>query len=35
MKIKLIAIIGVVGSTIASLFGGWDMTLRTLILFMI
>ena len=35
MKIKLIAITGVVGSTIASLFGGWDMTLQTLILFMI
>ena len=35
MNVKLIAVIGVIGSTIASLFGSWDMTLQTLILFMI
>ncbi len=34
MKMKLLTFIGVVGSWIASLFGGWDAALTTLIMFM-
>ena len=34
MKYKLITAIGLAGSTIASLFGGWDRFLQTLIIFM-
>ena len=34
MKIKLLTFIGVVGSWIASLFGGWDAALMTLVIFM-
>ena len=35
MKYKLITIIGIAGSTVASAFGGWDRFLQTLIIFMI
>ncbi len=34
MKIKLLTFIGVVGSWIASLFGGWDAAMSTLLMFM-
>ena len=34
MKMKLLTFIGVVGSWIASLFGGWDAALVTLLIFM-
>ena len=34
MKVKLFSLIGCVGSVIASLFGGWDAALATLIIFM-
>lgn len=34
MKMKFLALIGVVGSGIASLFGGWDAALVTLLIFM-
>lgn len=34
MKLKLLTIIGLIGSWIASLFGGWDAALVTLIIFM-
>lgn len=34
MKMKLLTVIGVVGSGIASLFGGWDASLVTLLIFM-
>lgn len=34
MKIKILSLIGCVGSVIASLFGGWDAALATLIIFM-
>lgn len=34
MKLKILTIIGVIGSWIASLFGGWDAALVTLIIFM-
>lgn len=34
IKISLMTAIGLAGSFIATLFGGWDMALRTLILFM-
>ena len=34
MKQTLFAIIGIIGSFIANLLGGWDMALQTLILFM-
>ena len=34
MKNTICAVIGVVGSTIAALFGGWDAALATLVLFM-
>lgn len=34
MKDTICAVIGVVGSTIAALFGGWDAALATLVLFM-
>lgn len=34
MKTVLISIIGVIGSTLASLLGGWDLALQTLIIFM-
>ena len=35
MKYKLITVIGLAGSTIVSLLGGWDKALQTLVLFMI
>ena len=35
MRYKLITIIGLAGSTVVSLLGGWDMALQTLVLFMI
>lgn len=35
MKAKLCTLLGVVGSAIASLFGGWDTGLATLIVFMV
>lgn len=34
MKYRLITVIGLLGSTLASLFGGWDLALQTLIIFM-
>ncbi len=34
MKIGILGTLGVVGSIIANLLGGWDMALRTLVLFM-
>ena len=34
MKMKLLTLIGVIGSGIASLFGGWDAALVTLLIFM-
>ena len=34
MNIKITAAVGVVGSWLASLFGGWDAALQTLLLFM-
>lgn len=34
MKVKLCSIVGVVGGFIASLFGGWDTGIATLIIFM-
>lgn len=34
MKQTLFAVIGIIGSLIANLLGGWDMALQTLILFM-
>lgn len=34
MKMKLLTLIGITGSWIASLFGGWDAALITLIIFM-
>lgn len=34
MKQILLTIIGVIGSFIAKLFGGWDMALQTLVIFM-
>ena len=34
MKQTLFAIIGIIGSFIANLLGGWDMALQTLVLFM-
>lgn len=34
MKTSVMAVIGLVGSSLASLFGGWDAALTTLILFM-
>ena len=34
MKDTICAVIGIVGSTIAALFGGWDAALATLVLFM-
>ena len=34
MKMKLLTVIGVIGSWIASLFGGWDAALVTLLIFM-
>lgn len=34
MKIKLLTVVGVIGSWFASLFGGWDAALKTLIIFM-
>ncbi len=34
MKAKLLTLIGVAGSALASLFGGWDAALTTLIIFM-
>ncbi|MDO4337445.1 MAG: phage holin family protein [Eubacteriales bacterium] len=34
MKYKLITIIGLAGSTVVSLLGGWDASLQTLIIFM-
>ena len=34
MKMRLLTIIGVIGSWFASLFGGWDTALVTLIIFM-
>lgn len=35
MKAKLCTLLGVVGSAIATLFGGWDTGLATLIVFMV
>lgn len=34
MRMKLLTIIGVIGSGFASLFGGWDAALHTLLIFM-
>ncbi len=34
MRIKILSLLGCVGSMIASLFGGWDAALATLIIFM-
>ena len=34
MKVKILSLIGCAGSLIASLFGGWDAALTTLLLFM-
>lgn len=34
MKYKLITIIGLAGSTVVSLLGGWDASLQTLLVFM-
>lgn len=34
MKSKILAAISVMGSTVASLFGGWDTALQTLLIFM-
>ena len=34
MKVKILTFIGVMGSWIASLFGGWDAALVTLLIFM-
>ena len=34
MKSKILAAISVTGSTVASLFGGWDTALQTLLIFM-
>lgn len=34
MKLKFLTVIGLIGSWIASLFGGWDAALVTLIIFM-
>ena len=34
MKMKLLTVIGVIGSWIASLFGGWDAALNTLLILM-
>ena len=34
MKAKILAVISLMGSTIASLFGGWDTALQTLLIFM-
>lgn len=34
MKLKFLTFIGVIGSWVASLFGGWDAALVTLIIFM-
>lgn len=34
MKVKILSLLGCVGSVIASLFGGWDAALVTLIIFM-
>lgn len=34
MKAKILSLIGVIGSFFASLFGGWDAALATLIIFM-
>lgn len=34
MKMKLLTVIGLLGSWIASLFGGWDAALVTLLIFM-
>lgn len=34
MKVKILSLIGVIGSFFASLFGGWDAALATLLIFM-
>lgn len=34
MKVKILSLIGVIGSFFASLFGGWDAALVTLLIFM-
>ena len=34
MKVKILTLIGVAGSALASFFGGWDAALKTLIIFM-
>ena len=34
MKTAIMAVVGVIGSSFASLFGGWDAALTTLIIFM-
>lgn len=34
MKVKILSLLGCVGSVIASLFGGWDAALVTLVIFM-
>ena len=34
MKYRIITLIGLVGSTLAVCFGGWDKFLQTLLLFM-
>lgn len=34
MKIKILSLLGCAGSVIASLFGGWDAALVTLLIFM-
>lgn len=34
MQYRFITIIGIVGSALISLFGGWDLSMRTLVVFM-
>ncbi len=34
MKYKILTITALIGSAIAELFGGWDMALQTLVIFM-
>lgn len=35
MKDSICAVIGIVGSSVASFFGGWDASLKTLVIFMV
>ena len=34
MKYKILTLIAILGSALANLFGGWDMALQTLVIFM-